>query len=589
MAFPKHFLDLLRDRIPLHDVISKKLTLTKRNRDFLGLCPFHNEKTPSFTVNEDKGFYHCFGCGAHGDIITFEMQTNNLSFFEAVEKLSAQAGLEMPQTTPEDREKAKRQSDLRETLELATKFYEKKLFERDGGLALDYLNRKRGLSETTIINFKLGFAPKGNQLYKYLKTQGIPLEKMEEACLVKKSVKNGEPYDYFRNRVMFPILDPKGRAVAFSGRVLDDSMPKYLNSSESDIFQKSHVLYGFSQARDEAFKNGGIIAVEGNIDVTALSQHGIKNVVAPLGTAITEHHLSLLWRVADTPYFCLDGDAAGYKAGIRTAMRALPIIKEGKSLKFVLLDEKKDPDDVLRERGKQGLQEYFKNAISLSELLWQDLKTRVEYKTPEQKASVEKEIKEITSKIENTTVKKFYESFFKNKMWELFQNNKARAMGFKSKPKETFVSKNDSVSNTRDKTILAYFVFNPSLFSDYLEDGSLLRSEDSMIQEAFDSLKTSLFENPDLTSVDAVNILKESRLDGVLDYIRNEYSHIKSRETHIISMELSKLVKSIKRDDMSRELKKSSDWNAIKSLTENLKMIEEEIGNISLELDKYKS
>ncbi|MCT4552476.1 MAG: DNA primase [Alphaproteobacteria bacterium] len=588
MAFPKHFLDLLRDRVPLHDVVSKKVTLTKRNRDFLGLCPFHNEKTPSFTVNEDKGFYHCFGCGAHGDIITFEMQTNNLSFFEAVEKLSGQAGLEMPQTTPEDREKAKKQSDLREVLEMATKFYEEKLLDKDGAEALDYLNRKRGLSETTIVNFKLGFAPRGNQLYKHLKKLGIPLEKMEDACLVKKSVKNGEPYDYFRNRVMFPILDSKGRTVAFTGRVLDDTMPKYMNSSEGDLFQKAHILYGLSQARDEAFNKGGIIAVEGNIDVIALSQHGIKNVVAPMGTAISEHHLNLLWRVADTPYFCLDGDAAGYKAGIRTAMRALPVLKEGKSLKFVLLDEKKDPDDILRERGKQGLQEYFKNAISLSELLWRDLKTRIQYKTPEEKASVEKEIKTITDQIANTTVKKFYEKYFRDQMWQLFQENKSKAMGFKPKPKETFVSKNDTVSNSRDKIFLAYLVFNPSLFSDYLEDTSLFNSDDDMMQEAFDILKNSLFENPDLKTNDAINTLKDGRLDGVLESIRNEYNHIMGQDNNVLQIELSRLIKSIKRDEINKELKKSADWNSIKSLTENLKTIEKEIENLSLELDKYK-
>ncbi len=328
MAFPPRFLDELRQRVSLAEIVGRRVKLVRRGREYIGLCPFHKEKTPSFSVVEDKGFYHCFGCGAHGDVIGFVMQTENLSFPEAVEQLARQAGLDVPQESREERERAARQATLQGAVDAACVYFEQMLYGPDGRAARAYLER-RGLDEATIRRFRLGYAPDGRDHLKRALAKEFPEPLLIEAGLLRKPEGGGETYDYFRDRVIFPIGDRRGRIIAFGGRVMGDGQPKYLNSPDTPLFQKGRVLYGWALARAAAAKEPSAIVVEGYMDVIALHRAGFATAVAPLGTALTEAQIEELWRLAPEPILCFDGDAAGQRAASRALARALPILKPG--------------------------------------------------------------------------------------------------------------------------------------------------------------------------------------------------------------------------------------------------------------------
>jgi DNA primase len=354
MSLPRGFLDELRARVSIVDVVARKVRLTRKGHEYSGLCPFHNEKTPSFTVSAEKGFYHCFGCGAHGDAISFEMRAQGLSFMEAVERLAAQAGMQVPQSSPEEAAQSRRAATVLEALEAACKFYEQRLRLPEGREALAYA-QGRALSEETIARFRLGYAPTGNALKAALVRDGWDESTLAEAGLIGVPDDGRSSYDILRGRLTFPITDKRGRVIAFGGRSLGDGQPKYLNSPDTPVFHKGHVLYGLAQARAAAFESGRVVVVEGYMDAIAMSQAGLAEVVAPLGTALTEGHLAELWRLADEPILCFDGDAAGQRAARRAAERALPELKPGKSLRFALVVGGKDPDEVLRERGRAAM------------------------------------------------------------------------------------------------------------------------------------------------------------------------------------------------------------------------------------------
>ena len=353
MAFPPRFLDELRQRCSLADVVGRRVRLTKRGREYVGLCPFHNEKTPSFNVVEDKGFFHCFGCGAHGDVIGFLMQNGGLGFREAVEQLAGEAGLEVPQSTPQERERAQRQVDLQDAMEAACVFFQAQLEAPAGRTGLAYLER-RGLDAATIRRFRLGFAPDGREALKRALAGKIPEALLVEGGLLRRPEDGGATYDYFRNRVIFPIGDRGGRIIAFGGRVIGEGQPKYLNSPETPLFQKGRVLYGWAAARANAAKEPSAIVTEGYMDVIALHRAGFATAVAPLGTALTEAQLEELWKLAPEPILCFDGDAAGERAALRAADRALPLLRPGISLRFAALPAGEDPDTLIARYGKIG-------------------------------------------------------------------------------------------------------------------------------------------------------------------------------------------------------------------------------------------
>ena len=395
MAFPPAFLDELRARVSLSDVVGRKVALKRRSgSEYAGLCPFHNEKTPSFTVNDKKGFFYCFGCQEKGSAFDFVMKTEGLSFPEAVEKLAREVGLPVPQSTPAERERAERASTLQEVVELAARWYQKQLRLPVGRQGLDYL-RGRGLSEQTIDDFRLGFAPDSRDgIIAALKRENVPIDKIVEAGLAIQPEDAGrETYDRFRGRVMFPINDRRGRVIAFGGRVMGAGEPKYLNSPETPLFHKGANLYCLDRARVAATKDQAVIVAEGYMDVIALHAAGFGGAVAPLGTALTEGQLGELWKLADEPFLCFDGDNAGQRAAQRAAERALPLLRPGKSLSFVVLPKGEDPDSLIRNRGAAAIANVLKLARPLSDVVW-DIETQGRpVDTPERRASIQRAVR----------------------------------------------------------------------------------------------------------------------------------------------------------------------------------------------------
>ncbi|MHA1597580.1 MAG: DNA primase [Alphaproteobacteria bacterium] len=420
MAFTPQFLDELRTRINVSDVVSKRVKLARKGHEHSGLCPFHKEKTPSFTVNDDKGFYHCFGCGEHGSAIDFVMKTEGLTFPETVERLAMDAGMEVPVDSPEERQRAEVRRTLYDVMEAATVAYEKFLRMPEGRVGLEYL-RARGLSDATIAKFRLGFAPDGRGVIKAaLKRHDIAEDLMIEAgLLIQPDEADRLSYDRFRGRVMFPITDKRGRVIAFGGRILDkdSKMAKYLNSPETPLFHKGRVLYGMHHALGAARKSETLIVTEGYMDVIALSHAGFENAVAPLGTALTEEQIGELWRVVREPVLCFDGDKAGERAATRAAERALPLLQPGYALRFASLPEGEDPDSLIASSGKQAMADILARAAPLSEMLWRMETGGRLPKTPEQRASVQKALENHARSIADATVRAHFSRDFKDRIW----------------------------------------------------------------------------------------------------------------------------------------------------------------------------
>ena len=415
------FLDELRSRISIADVVGTKVKLTKRGREYLGLCPFHNEKTPSFTVNESKGFYHCFGCGAHGDIVKFEMDANGLPFIDAVKKLADKVGMQLPSWSKESQEQNLKRKSLYEIMDIACAFFEKNLRMPVGAQGLAYFKEKRGLSDETIKKFRLGFAPNNNGLKALLSSKGVSEHDMAELGLIAvPEDKNRSPHDFFRERVMIPIIDKQGNVIAFGGRIMDNSQPKYLNSPETPIFNKRRILYNMNNAREPAYSSKRLIICEGYMDVIALDCFNFNYAVAPLGTALTEEQIIEAWRVCNTPTLCFDGDGAGIKAAIRSIDRVLPILKAGYSVNYIFLKEKKDPDELLRSLGAPIFEQYLQRAKPLVDILWHKCKMNKDTDTPEQKALIEKETFDEVAKIKDDQIRNYYTQEMKKRIYYTF-------------------------------------------------------------------------------------------------------------------------------------------------------------------------
>jgi DNA primase len=427
VAFPPGFLDELRSRISLSGLVGRRVKLVRRGREFAGLCPFHHEKTPSFYVVEDKSFFHCFGCGAHGDAIGFAMRADNLDFIEAIEKLAGEAGLAVPQATPQERERAQRQKTLLEATEAAAAFYEERLWAPGGVRAREYL-QGRGLDPTIIRRFRLGWAPDDRQALRRALNPEFSDPLLIEAGLRRRPAE-GEPSDYFRNRVMFPISDRAGRVIAFGGRVLGDGQPKYLNSPDSPLFEKGRVLYGWSAARAAVIRDAeasgpGAIVTEGYMDVIALHQAGFATAVAPLGTALTEFQLHELWRLTPEPLLCFDGDAAGQNAALRALHRALPLLHPGYSLRFATLPSGEDPDSMIRAGARSAFEQVLAAARPLADVLWDSEVRGIRRDTPERLAGIRSRLLTQVGTISDRTVRNEFETLFKERCnpWQARRN-----------------------------------------------------------------------------------------------------------------------------------------------------------------------
>jgi DNA primase len=414
MLFPREFINQVRDRFNISEIVRKKVVLKTRGREHTGLCPFHNEKSPSFTVNDEKGFYHCFGCGAHGYIFDFIMQTEGLSFPEAVERLAIEAGMPIPKSDPREKEKYDHLSVLMSCAEAAAKYFQDNLKNTLGENARRYF-AGRGLTEQTIEEFRLGFCPDASgRMQEALVKQGFTIPQMNEIGLIR----NG--YEIFRGRAMFPITDSKGRVIAFGGRILEKGEPKYLNSPETPIFHKRRILFGKAIARKYVHELKDIIVTEGYMDTIALNQAGFKNAVAPLGTSLTDEHLAELWAMAPEPTLCFDGDNAGKRAAERAAYLALPLLKPGFSLKFIQLPNGQDPDDVVKS-GKGAFAALLADSKPLSEIIFEAEKAKKPIKTPEQQADLKSRLEALAAAIKETNISKKYIDYFRQRLWQEFR------------------------------------------------------------------------------------------------------------------------------------------------------------------------
>lgn len=420
MAIPSEFLDELRNRVTLSAIVGRTVKLQRAGREWKACCPFHNEKTPSFTLNDEKGFYHCFGCGAHGDIIRFLCDHEGLGFREAVERLSIEAGLAMPEESKASREDIAKKNSLTDVMEAAARWYHDELSGVGGADARAYIAR-RGLSQKTIMQFALGFAPDNRSRLKTALHSYGEEALIDTGLLIQPDDQAREPYDRFRGRLMFPIRDRRGRFIAFGGRILGDGEPKYLNSPDTPLFDKGRSLYNIDMAGPAARKAGRIIVVEGYMDVIALHQAGIEETVAPLGTALTETQLSLLWRLSDTPILCFDGDTAGQRASARAAMRALPLLKPGKSLRFLMLPPGQDPDDLIQSEGLASFERLAADARPLDERLWHTELNAMPVQTPEQKAGLQARLRDLSRSIEDGDVARAYEQAFRDRFYQHFR------------------------------------------------------------------------------------------------------------------------------------------------------------------------
>src|SRR3954463_8873810 len=427
MRFTPQFLDELRARLPVSEVVGRRVKLKKAGREWKGLSPFQQEKSPSFTVNDQKGFYHDFSSGKHGDIISFLMETEGVGFTEAVERLAAMAGVPLPAATPEAARHEQRRKTLHDVMELAAKFFADTLASRGGAKARGYLG-DRAISPAVQVQFRIGYAPNERfALKEHLGAAGIPTEDMVEAGLLIGGDDIPGPYDRFRDRVMFPITDARGRTIAFGGRALEkDAQAKYLNSPETPLFHKGDNLYNLSAARQAAHDGSPLIVVEGYVDVIAMVGAGFAASVAPLGTALTENQLALLWKMADEPILCFDGDKAGQKAAWRAADLALPHLKPGKSLRFALLPEGQDPDDLARSAGRGAIEEVIGAARGLADVMWSREIEGGSFATPERRAALEARIGELTNGIRDETVRRYYRQEFAERLQRAFAPEAAR-------------------------------------------------------------------------------------------------------------------------------------------------------------------
>jgi DNA primase len=433
MRFSPQFLDELRARLPVSEVVGRRVKLKKAGREWKGLSPFNKEKTPSFFVNDQKMAWFDFSSGKNGNIFDFVMATEGLSFPEAVERLAAQAGVPLPTVSHADEAREQRRRSLADVVELAAQFYEATLAARAGARGRGYL-ADRGLDPATQLKFRLGYAPAERfALKEHLGNQGISTEDMVEAGLLVAADDIPVPYDRFRDRVMFPITELRGRVIAFGGRALEkDAQAKYLNSPETPLFHKGGTLYNIAAARAAAHKGASVIAVEGYVDVIAMVTAGFEGTVAPLGTALTADQLGLLWKMADEPILCFDGDAAGHRAAYRAVDLALPQLLPGKSLKFASLPEGQDPDDLARAGGRAAIDEVLGAARPLAHVLWMRETEAGGFDTPERRAALEARLGEVTAGIGDDSVRKYYRREFGDRLRRLLEADERPA--FRPKP-----------------------------------------------------------------------------------------------------------------------------------------------------------
>jgi DNA primase len=542
MQFAKNFPDQLKSQILISELVGKKVKLKSRGKDFVGLCPFHNEKTPSFTVNDEKGFYHCFGCAAHGDIISFVINNERLDYKEAIIKLANDYAITIPEVKYQQNNQNQEYDQIsRDYLLLAEicKFFENNLKNTTATEAINYL-KKRGISVDNIKKFRLGFAPNSyDSLNQHLLKNGFTIEEILRSGAVGKS-DNNKLYDKFRNRIIFPITDKRGQVIAFGGRSLNnEEMPKYLNSSETSLFKKSQTLYNYSLARKAIFDKGYTVIVEGYMDAIALYLGGLENVVATLGTSLTKDHLQEIFAISEKIIICLDGDDAGVKAAKRSLEIALNLISPKRNINFAFLPNQMDPDDFIKEYGPKELEKLLLQSISLSEALFDfsalesgiNLLDKKQKITPEAKAKLETILNKKINLITDPVSKKYFSYYCREQIFSLGKNLKKNNQ--ESLPNRHFLGKilknihshdsNKKNNNIFAKNIIALMIKFPD-FVNYEDENFNIR-ELQFLNEQENAIKDQIIEildqNQDVKAENILTALENCDLNTNIKDIRN--------------------------------------------------------------------
>ena len=514
MKFSIETLNEIKDKISVSQVVEKTVQLKKRGKEFVGLSPFTKERTPSFTVNDEKQFYHCFSTNKHGDIFTFLVEVGGLSFPEAVEKLADEAGVQLRTFSPAEEEKINKSKKIFEALEISKSFFSSQIFDDNNSLALKYI-RERGLDDKIINSYEIGYAPQGNKLEKFLLSKGVSHEIMTLAGMtIKDEKKKDNFYDRFRNRIIFPIRDIRNRVVGFGGRVINSNdQPKYLNSPETPVFHKGSLLYNFSKIRPNLKNNDNLIVVEGYMDVVSLASKGFQNAVAPLGTAITETQLNILWKDSDSPIICFDGDKAGKQASFRATEIALKLLKPNKTLRFINLPDNLDPDDYIKNFGLESFNKFVDNASPLQSIIWDLCLQESNIDTPEGKAGFESMLRAKLNLIGDKSIKKHYGLLFKDMLDQFFYIKKTdrKISKFDNSGKYTGKYKNSlKIKNS----ILGSGGQLPSDLEALVISGVLIFPE--LVKKHYEILESFNIENLRLVDI----------RDNVLAFVKKDYSEL---------------------------------------------------------------
>ncbi len=560
MRFPPSMLDEIRQRLPVSQVVGRRVKLKRQGREYAGLSPFKAEKTPSFTVNDQKGFYHCFSSGEHGDVFKFVMTTEGLSFAEAVERLAKEAGVPLPTPEPRQQEREAEFDRLRRLTEASAAFFERELRGGAGREAREYLAR-RAVSDEEIAAFRLGYAPESrDKLKTHLKGLGFTDEEAARAGMLISGEDIATPYDRFRNRLMFPITNLSGAVIAFGGRALKaEQQPKYLNSPETPLFHKGSVLFNAHMARKSAYDRKQVIVAEGYMDVIALARAGFPNAVAPLGTALTEDQLSLLWRMADEPILCFDGDMAGRKAAFRALDVALPHVKPGATLRFAFLPDGLDPDDLLRASGPGAVAKVLEDARPLIDVLWMMETEGASFTTPEAQAGLKNRLKARAAAIADKDVSHYYIKDIEQRLWRLFNPSRqgATARGHQTggSGKREYGARNDARAGARparnappappstsllqsallqgsgvkiiprEAAMLMMLVNHPSLIDEEAEDAAQIVFSNSALNRLRDAIFDIHAESNPLDKEALRNQLTQRGLGAVMAQVEHAITH----------------------------------------------------------------
>jgi len=519
MRYGEGLLEEIRRRTDLVQLVGRRVKLTRKGRDMWGCCPFHQEKSASFKVSNERRLYKCFGCGKGGDAFRWLIETEGLNFREAVEKLAGEAGVELPKWSPEDEEREQKKKSLYDIVELAAKFYEAQLFEPQGREAREYL-KGRGLDGAAAKQFRLGYAPSGNGLIAHLTGHNVTQDDMIAAGLARPA-EDGRPMrDFFFNRVMFPIGDGRGRIIAFGARALEaDAKPKYINTGETPLFSKGTQLYNFATARAAAIKAGTIILAEGYMDVIALVRAGFAHSVAPLGTALTEDQLHLLWRTAPEPILAFDGDTAGLRAAHRAAHLALPHLKPDHSLRFAFLPTGEDPDSFIAANGAGAMSVLLENALPLSQLLWRAETEGKDFSTPERRAGLEHSLKEITDRITDAKIADYYRRGFDQLVFESFKRRSPQPRGDRA-PTRPAPGRDGKFRGPFKPRPLPG---TPEAVSASVQGSALVRSGQAGARHAKElELGRLLLEAPEIALAEAESLAVLDLADPSLDRLRHE-------------------------------------------------------------------